>query len=360
MGDAQVQPRSLGALFAKREDPYANVDHKRVRTWAGGLFVIQSALLLALSPLTPPDGRFGSIGWVLLGAIIAGQLLAAWVLLRRGHRVSDNQLLGLSYLAVAALAVLIWFSHDQEAGYRSIFLLWVVYVPAANPPRRAAAFICFVVLASSAPLLYGGWDRVAAAALLGRMVVWLVLSVMVFFLVSTFRQQRVGLRRRGEAAVRLAVTDPLTGMANRRAFSEVLDQEVERAERSKAPLTLVFADLDGFKEINDRHGHIQGDIYLQRVAQTMRAMLRDQDLGFRWGGDEFAILLPGTSKEDAQAACERLGGVVTSALAETDGIELSLSFGLGEHSPGMSADDLVSAADVDLMSTKPAAGAGAS
>jgi diguanylate cyclase (GGDEF)-like protein len=324
------------------------------------MFLIQSGLLVALSPLTPPDGRFGSIGWVVLGAVVAAQLLAGWILLRRPRWISDNQLLALDYLAVAALAVLIWLSGDQDAGYRSIFLLWVVSVPAQNPPRRAAVFFCFLVLASSAPLIYNGWTETQAAGLLGRLVVWGVLSVMSYFLMSTFRKQRIGLRRRGEAAVRLAVTDPLTGMANRRAFSEVLDQEVERAERDKSPLTLVFADLDGFKEINDRHGHVQGDLYLQRVAQTMRAMLRDQDLGFRWGGDEFAIVLPGTTKEAARAACERLGGVVSAALAETDGVDVSLSFGLGEHARGMSADDLVKAADVDLMRTKPAAAAGAS
>src|SRR5262245_1307435 len=115
MADAKDQSRSLGALFAKREDPYREVDRVGVRKWTAGLLVVQTVLLVALSPLTPPDVRFGAIGWVVLGAIVAGELAAAWILYRHGSRVSENVLLAIDYLAVAALSVLIWLSRDMEA-----------------------------------------------------------------------------------------------------------------------------------------------------------------------------------------------------------------------------------------------------
>jgi diguanylate cyclase (GGDEF)-like protein len=343
---------SLKELFARRADPYAEADREAARRWAGVLLLLQSVLVVGLSALTEPDERFGSAGWAVLAAIVVVQMAGAWVLLRRPEHVGDNQLLIVNYVAVALVATLIWLAGGEDSGYLAVYLLWVVFVPASHPPRRVAAFIGFVALAAAAPLVYEGWDREQAAGICGQVVVWVALAGVIIYRVNAFREQRIGLQRGGQEAMRMAVTDALTGLANRRAFGEILTREIGHAERRESPLTLVFADLDGFKEINDRFGHIKGDTYLKRVAEILRGMIREEDLGFRWGGDEFAVLLPGADRRASERVCDRVGAVVTAALEETAGVAIGITFGLAEYRPGMTVDEFVAAADADLMEGK--------
>ena len=339
-------------LFAKQADPYADADRESARRWAGLLFLVQSGLVLALSPLTPPTERFGELGWALLAAVVAAQIGIAWLLLRRGERVGDDLLLCCNYFAVAAIAVLTWLTGVIDSSFMPLLVLWVVFTPASHPPRRVAAFLLFVTAVLAAPFVYEGWDRHEAGEMASWLIVMVALAAVVMFRVQSFRRLRIGLARTGEQAMQLAVTDPLTGLANRRAFAEVVEREAARAKEAGSQLTLVLADLDGFKQLNDRHGHVKGDQYLRRVAETLKSMLREQDLGFRWGGDEFALLLRDTDRAAAGGVCERIGGVVSAALIETAGVPMSLSFGIAEYDPGMSAEALVAAADLDLMADK--------
>ena len=347
-----TQTSRLRTLFAQQSDPYRDFDRQASRKWGGALFLLQSALVAGLSPLTPPTDHAGDAGWAILAGVVALQLACAWLLLRRPQWVSDNLLLALAYLAVAAIASLDFLADEEGAAYLPVFLLWVVYVPIAHPPRRVVPFVAFVYLAASASLIYTGWDHREAVELFASLAVWLVLAAVAMLRGEETRRERSGLTQSGEAAMKLAVTDPLTGLANRRAFDEIADRELARSERSGAPLTLVFADLDGFKEVNDKHGHVLGDDYLRRVAETIQTMLRTGDMGFRWGGDEFALLLPDTHFHDAEPVCDRIGGVVAATLEETAGVRLTLSFGMAEYLKGMKVKDLVTAADRALMRGK--------
>jgi diguanylate cyclase (GGDEF)-like protein len=103
-----------------------------------------------------------------------------------------------------------------------------------------------------------------------------------------------------------AVTDPLTGLYNRRVFSETFDRELNRARRYGLPLGLVILDLHRFKEVNDKHGHPRGDDVLRAAAATLKKALRTSDFAFRIGGDEFALLLPQTDAEQALALSRRV------------------------------------------------------
>jgi diguanylate cyclase (GGDEF)-like protein len=105
-------------------------------------------------------------------------------------------------------------------------------------------------------------------------------------------------------------TDPLTGLHNRGFFESQLAVELERARRSNQPLALLFVDIDHFKRINDQHGHDVGDLVLQHVSRLMVQHLRRIDQVFRWGGEEFALLLPGTRRAEAQHTAERLRAVI--------------------------------------------------
>lgn len=150
---------------------------------------------------------------------------------------------------------------------------------------------------------------------------------------------------------RLANTDRLTGLWNRLKFEEVAQQEVGRAERYGYPLSLVFFDIDHFKEINDRHGHEVGDQVLCRLADRVREHLRDSDSLCRWGGEEFLILMPHTDRQQARQLAEKLRELISSStLLERQPI--SASFGIAQLQPGELLRDLVRHADTALYRAK--------
>ncbi|HET9599136.1 MAG TPA: diguanylate cyclase [Anaeromyxobacteraceae bacterium] len=114
------------------------------------------------------------------------------------------------------------------------------------------------------------------------------------------------LRREKDALERLSVTDPLTGLFNRRWFQHALGQEIERSRRQGHPLALALVDLDHFKRVNDRHGHDTGDRALQLAAELLKGQLRRVDVCTRWGGEEFALLLPATDRAGAAVVATRV------------------------------------------------------
>lgn len=111
-----------------------------------------------------------------------------------------------------------------------------------------------------------------------------------------------------------AVTDPLTGLYNRRIFNESLDRELNRAKRYNLPLGLVMMDMHRFKEVNDKHGHPRGDEVLRVAAVTLKKALRTSDLAFRIGGDEFALILPQTDQNQASGLSRRVETVFAESL----------------------------------------------
>jgi diguanylate cyclase (GGDEF)-like protein len=113
----------------------------------------------------------------------------------------------------------------------------------------------------------------------------------------------------------LAQTDDLTGLSNRRHFRIELEQEIAAAHRDGSPLSLLLLDLDNFKAINDRHGHQRGDTALQTVAEAIQQQLRSADLAARVGGDEFVVMLPHTSRADAEALAAAIATSISAALA---------------------------------------------
>jgi diguanylate cyclase (GGDEF)-like protein len=159
-----------------------------------------------------------------------------------------------------------------------------------------------------------------------------------------------------QEAERNARTDSLTGLFNRRCMAEVLAREIARAQRSGAQLTILLADLDGFKEINTRLGHVGGDRMLMEAVHLLRRNFRASDYLFRYGGDEFIAIMPDTDRAQAQVAVNRLHGFEEARNNRVDTeMELHLSCGLASFTSGMNAQDLVDAADRDMYLQKPRA-----
>ena len=150
----------------------------------------------------------------------------------------------------------------------------------------------------------------------------------------------------------LADQDPLTGLANRRAFMRELDTEVQRAVRYGHELALVIGDVDDFKLINDTFGHPAGDQALREVADTLRAGLRTSDAAFRLGGDEFALLLPETTREEAAAVVHRLDAAFRTTASEA-WADLRISCGFATApADGADGEALIRTADAALYAVK--------
>ncbi len=154
---------------------------------------------------------------------------------------------------------------------------------------------------------------------------------------------------------RQAITDDLTGLVNRRRFIEALDAEVGRARSFGSPLTIVLADLDNFKQVNDEFGHHGGDVVLRAFADLIRSHVRDVDVSGRIGGEEFAILLPETDGAGASRVAERMRrslNEVSIPLSDGASIHVAASFGVAALAPEQSGDDLLRAADAALYRAK--------
>jgi len=150
------------------------------------------------------------------------------------------------------------------------------------------------------------------------------------------------------------ITDPLTGMYNRRYFDDRLAQEFNRSTRYRRPFSVVIVDVDGFKQANDQHGHAFGDELLINSAKIFHQVLRHEDTAYRYGGDEFALLLPETGKAGALEVAERLreNFVTENSIAEKQ-IKLSLSIGIACYpEDGNTQKSLISAADSRMYHSK--------
>ncbi|HVB07547.1 MAG TPA: GGDEF domain-containing protein [Candidatus Acidoferrales bacterium] len=151
-----------------------------------------------------------------------------------------------------------------------------------------------------------------------------------------------------------AATDALTGLYNRRLFEEYCDKEFNRAKRYGQHLALVLLDLHPLKEVNDRHGHLQGDQILQLAATTLRKNLRASDFAFRIGGDEFALLLPQSDPEQAATLCDRLRTNFESESAPLKlNVPVTIDYGIAVHpQDGDTKEILLRLADERLYQLK--------
>ena len=153
----------------------------------------------------------------------------------------------------------------------------------------------------------------------------------------------------------MALTDSLTGLHNRRQFFRLATQEFERARRYHSPFSLLMIDLDGFKQVNDTYGHLVGDWALQEISKTFLEILRKSDLVFRYGGDEFAVLMPETGLEKGIQVCKRLGKAVGELSIEgLEEVPITLSQGLAlfDGYEDVTLEQLLSDADRALYAAK--------
>ncbi len=151
-----------------------------------------------------------------------------------------------------------------------------------------------------------------------------------------------------------SMVDSLTKVFNRRILRELLQGEIARSERNKRPLRLIMCDVDNFKLVNDRYGHLMGDNVLAQIAAILKSCVRGSDFVVRYGGDEFLLILPETDEPGAQVVRGRIQMKVedwdrTNRIGE---VPVSVSLGLYSHVPGQSAEQDIAAADARMYQVK--------
>lgn len=160
---------------------------------------------------------------------------------------------------------------------------------------------------------------------------------------------------RAEAFAHAAALDAVSGLFNRRYFHARLEEELQRSRRHEIPLALLMIDIDDFKAINDRYGHLAGDAVIKGAADIVKRAVRVFDVCTRFGGEEFAVVMPGSHEDNAAAVAERIRARIASyrtADRALEGLNVTVSIGLAVSSPGMSARDLISRADDALYGAK--------
>jgi two-component system cell cycle response regulator len=154
----------------------------------------------------------------------------------------------------------------------------------------------------------------------------------------------------------LSITDDLTKLYNSRYLNTTLRREVERGRRYRMPVSLIFLDLDGFKEVNDQHGHLSGSRTLVEVGAVIKSTVRGIDVVSRFGGDEFTVILPQTDSEGALIIAERIRQrIAETVFLESYGLKVRITASLGiacfpEH--GIGKDDLIARADQAMYVVK--------
>jgi diguanylate cyclase (GGDEF)-like protein len=205
-------------------------------------------------------------------------------------------------------------------------------MPVGTPPERLAAMLSFIITIGQCAFvgLYGSSLR------------------------TMLYNRSVELRGAYKRIEELAELDELTGSYNRRCIMRMLEDEIARAHRNKAPCSVALIDLDWFKRINDAHGHPTGDEVLRTFAITTFANIRTIDKFGRYGGEEFLLLLPGTANEAAAHSLDRLRAIIAeldwSALSE--GMSVTISAGVATLVPDETPDALLARADCALYAAK--------
>jgi diguanylate cyclase (GGDEF)-like protein len=380
--------------------------------WLGPTWGIVPAYLAnvtsaAWSGIPPATSAVFALAGAVETAVIWGSMVTLNIApdLTRKRDLARFVAVSLTAPAVSSLAVLIWntaLGLDFVAGQRvwrgwvvgDFLLLALVALPLfrfagpaartwidrqfATPPHqdvphaRSALFASVVVGVMGALFVVGMLmlqhsldvppdTRTASGELLRPRLeeIQFFVVLVVAALVLTTATFSTGLARMGERQRAHALYDNLTGCLNRRAFYERFAVEADRSRRLRQGLALLFVDVDFFKAINDRFGHEVGDHVLQQLALRLQAAIRDTDLLFRWGGEEFVVLLAHTSLDDARAVAERVRADVAASpvlASQTHGpIELTLSVGIAASATaGHTPDDLVARADAACYRAKAA------
>ena len=317
---------------------------RRVTVMAAGVDLAFLPLFLALgSPL---------LAW--LNVLSIALYAAAYGLLLR--RANSAALL-LIWMEVTGHAALGTWLIGWDSGFHYYLLMFIPAITVSDRQLTRPALLLLVLFGFYLGLHALSRHAGAQAPLTGQgLAVVHGFNVAVVFCMAAYTARfYYATVRRAEAQLQAqAATDPLTGLSNRRSLIARAEQILARARAAGRPTALVIADIDHFKQINDRHGHDAGDQVLASTAGLLRSTSRPQDLVARWGGEEFLVLLPDTSAQAAQSVAERLRAAMAAHATTHAGAPLhaTLSLGVCEVRGDESLSSAIARADGALYRSK--------
>ena len=238
------------------------------------------------------------------------------------------------------------FRNDPWSFLCTPFLIWAAF---RFGPREASTVICILcgVAVLGTTQGYGPFARPSANDSLLLLQSFLSIQALLTLVFAAEVSER---RRQEEHAKMLAVRDPLTGLANYRLLIERVGDEIKRYGRNNKPFSVLLLDLDGLKSINDQYGHLVGSLAICRVAEVLHLSCRETDTAARYGGDEFALVLPESSAESAAMVAKRVSERLAQDAEEP---RLTVSIGVAEYPrDGATIEHLLNAADQALYNDK--------
>src|SRR5919106_339681 len=287
-------------------DPYAGADLATSRRFQAGLLGLCGLLTLAFLPFEPVDDQIGDAGWAVAAGLGLAAIAGAVLILRREPSFDD--LLVMAYTGIAGIALLNYLAGGGSSAYEDLYVLWLG-TGAAHPPRRALPHLAVMVAALALPLIYEDMSGDTVKDMAAEALILVVLGALL-------------------AAYQAGVP------------------------RERVPLSVGLVDVDNLRGINDQYGHLEGDSSLRDVARAMERALRASDRCFRWDGDEFVVVMPGTELETAGQVIERMAEEVGEACRAPDGRPIGLTWGVARLDSGGTAEDLLAAADLSLLERK--------
>jgi diguanylate cyclase (GGDEF)-like protein len=326
-----------------------NVGRQGVAARIGAFLFLGGAAITAVAIVAPHSAQIDAVGF----AVVAGfQLVCASVILTLPSRLRSASWIppAIVVAGVVAVTAAVYFNGERTGGppaFNEFFYVWpAFYIGYFFRARGIAASVALIAASYAGVLSAIG---VSGAPAFTRWIVTVSVVTGAAIALHTLRRHIDRLLRQLRNAAR---TDELTQLLNRRGFEERFELELERARRTGDPLTLLVGDLDRFKDLNDRFGHVEGDATLASVAQTLGSSARTIDTVARVGGEEFALLLPATDAEGGLEAAERLRASVARQ-AGPDGPPLTISFGVAEVAHAEETrPSIMRAADAALYAAK--------
>lgn len=341
---------ALRSALAEGDDPDATLDMARAQRMGGVFWLFGGLVAAALLPFSPPT-EIGGAGWLLA---LAGILSCFAVARRRFTQKIPNmeEIFWAGWVGLIMIVMIEWLAGGRAAPYHHLYVLPALYGAAIHDAHRSLIFVGVVVAALFAPLLYGPTSHELVVDIVAQALMLAALATISRVLFTSARVQRGRLRRAREEADARARRDPLTSLGNRLAFQEAVEREVARARRTGSDLSVVLGDLNDFKRINDSFGHIRGDECLTAAATAIARTVRGGEEAFRWGGDEFALLLPDTTTDEAERARDRMCSEVGRECKAPDGRPLVLVGGTTSLRDGQGVNELVAEVDQALITLK--------
>lgn len=336
------------------------------RVYMTCMFIISAVLVCAWLFKAPGD-TYRAISVPLFVLVVMGLAIVIW---RESMPLAQVESLILMAVAAMPLSRQIWLYSVAGMDEQWLRLLgnnyWatsavIVFGFAIGDRRHGLITGVSIVLMSVAIAVVGagtglarGYLHASVITYVAGALIFLTLFLVLMSIATITKDQWHTAISRAAVYSRWALTDKLTGLANRHAGVDILTRQCAAAGRQDRALSVIMGDLDDFKQVNDTHGHVVGDTVLEGVAEILRSTVRETDAVIRWGGEEFLIVAVDSDLNSARVLAERCRYAIEKE--PIAGIRMTMTFGVAQYMPGDTQDSLLARADENLYTGKGTSG----